>query len=114
MKSARGKGKGIPQSLRAFARVLCCTFPQGAQIKSVTLFYHLPEDNAKSINSIMIFSELTDLSKEAAKNDGRLARLPFKDGSRELEAHKIILSHINRLIEDHSACIKVPWKACLS
>jgi len=47
------------------------------------------------------------LSKEAAQNDGRLARLPFKDGNRELEAHKILLSHINRLIEDHSVCIKV-------
>ncbi|KAG7565751.1 Rubisco LSMT substrate-binding domain superfamily [Arabidopsis suecica] len=78
VKSAIGKGKGIPQSLRAFARVLCCTIPQ----------------------------ELNDLSKEAAQNDGRLARLPFKDRSRELEAHKILLSHINRLIADHSACIK--------
>ncbi|XP_010427256.1 PREDICTED: ribulose-1,5 bisphosphate carboxylase/oxygenase large subunit N-methyltransferase, chloroplastic-like isoform X2 [Camelina sativa] len=78
VKSAIGKGKGIPQSLRAFARVLCCTIPQ----------------------------ELNDLSKEAAQNDGRLARLPLKDRSRELEAHKILLSHINRLIEDHSACIK--------
>ncbi|XP_010504351.1 PREDICTED: ribulose-1,5 bisphosphate carboxylase/oxygenase large subunit N-methyltransferase, chloroplastic-like isoform X2 [Camelina sativa] len=78
VKSAIGKGKGIPQSLRAFARVLCCTIPQ----------------------------ELNDLSKEAAQHDGRLARLPLKDRSRELEAHKILLSHINRLIEDHSACIK--------
>ncbi|OAP01629.1 hypothetical protein AXX17_AT3G49630 [Arabidopsis thaliana] len=78
VKSAIGKGKGIPQSLRAFARVLCCIIPQ----------------------------ELNDLSKEAAQNDGRLARLPFKDGNRELEAHKILLSHINRLIEDHSVCIK--------
>ncbi|KAL1213708.1 Ribulose-1,5 bisphosphate carboxylase/oxygenase large subunit N-methyltransferase [Cardamine amara subsp. amara] len=78
VKSAKGKGKGFPQSLRAFSRVLCCTIPQ----------------------------ELNDLSKEAAQNDGRLARLPFKDRSRELEAHKIILSHINRLIENHSACIK--------
>ncbi|KAF8101943.1 hypothetical protein N665_0201s0239 [Sinapis alba] len=78
VKSATGKGKGIPQSLRAFARLLCCTTPQ----------------------------ELNDLSKEAEQNDGRLARLPFKDRSRELEAHKIILSHINRLIEDHSICIK--------
>ncbi|KAF2590457.1 hypothetical protein F2Q70_00040899 [Brassica cretica] len=71
-------GKGIPQSLRAFARLLCCTSPQ----------------------------ELNDLSKEAEQNDGRLARLPFKDRSRELEAHKIILAHINRLIEDHNVCIK--------
>ncbi|XP_023638118.1 ribulose-1,5 bisphosphate carboxylase/oxygenase large subunit N-methyltransferase, chloroplastic isoform X2 [Capsella rubella] len=78
VKSAIGKGRGIPQSLRAFARVLSCTIPQ----------------------------ELNDLSKEAAQNDGRLARLPLKDRSRELEAHKILLSHINRLIEDHSACIK--------
>ncbi|CAH2064080.1 unnamed protein product [Thlaspi arvense] len=80
VKSAKGKGKGIPQSLRAFARLLSCTSPQ----------------------------ELNDLSKEAAQNDGRLARLPFKDGCRELKAHKIILSHINKLIEDHSACIKEP------
>ncbi|XP_013605326.1 PREDICTED: ribulose-1,5 bisphosphate carboxylase/oxygenase large subunit N-methyltransferase, chloroplastic-like [Brassica oleracea var. oleracea] len=71
-------GKGIPQSLRAFARLLSCTSPQ----------------------------ELNDLSKEAEQNDGRLARLPFKDRSRELEAHKIILAHINRLIEDHNVCIK--------
>ncbi|KAG2328948.1 hypothetical protein Bca52824_000128 [Brassica carinata] len=78
VKSATGKGKGIPQSLRAFARLLCCTSPQ----------------------------ELNDLSKEAEQNDGRLARLPFKDRSRELEAHKIILSHINKLIEDHNVCIK--------
>lgn len=78
VKSATGKGKGIPQSLRAFARLLCCTTPQ----------------------------ELNDLSKEAEQNDGRLARLPFKDRSRELEAHKIILSHINRLTEDHNVCIK--------
>ncbi|CAH8389698.1 unnamed protein product [Eruca vesicaria subsp. sativa] len=78
VKSATGKGKGIPQSLRAFARLLCCTTSQ----------------------------ELNDLSKEAEQNDGRLARLPFKDRSRELEAHNIILSHINRLIEDHNVCIK--------
>ncbi|RID47153.1 hypothetical protein BRARA_I03773 [Brassica rapa] len=71
-------GKGIPQSLRAFARLLSCTSPQ----------------------------ELNDLSKEAELNDGRLARLPFKDRSRELEAHKIILAHINSLIVDHSVCIK--------
>ncbi|CDY40200.1 BnaA09g34820D [Brassica napus] len=71
-------GKGIPQSLRAFARLLSCTSPQ----------------------------ELNDLSKEAEQNDGRLARLPFKDRSREVEAHKIILAHINSLIVDHSVCIK--------
>uniref|UniRef100_M4CSE3 Uncharacterized protein n=1 Tax=Brassica campestris TaxID=3711 RepID=M4CSE3_BRACM len=86
------KGKGIPQSPRSFARLLCCTSPQGAQFKILTV--------------IMISAELNDLSTEAEQNDGRLARLPFKDRSKELEAHTIILSHINRLIEDHNVCIK--------
>ncbi|CAN8268072.1 unnamed protein product [Cochlearia groenlandica] len=78
VRSTKGKGRGIPQSLRAFARVLCCTSLQ----------------------------ELDDLSKEAEQNDGRLARLPFKDKKREFESHKILLSHINILIENHSGCIK--------
>ena len=30
VRSAKGKGNGLPQSLRAFARVLSCTNPQGA------------------------------------------------------------------------------------
>ncbi|XP_024013844.1 ribulose-1,5 bisphosphate carboxylase/oxygenase large subunit N-methyltransferase, chloroplastic isoform X2 [Eutrema salsugineum] len=62
VKSSKGKGKGLPQSLRAFARLLCCTSSQ----------------------------ELNDLSKEAEQNDGRLARLPFKDERREFEAHKVL------------------------
>ncbi|KAM1406488.1 hypothetical protein ACFXTH_001151 [Malus domestica] len=41
-RSGSGKGKGIPQSLRAIARVLCCASPQ----------------------------ELKDLAKEAAEHDG--------------------------------------------
>ncbi|WZZ15801.1 hypothetical protein YC2023_108890 [Brassica napus] len=57
--------------------------------------------------SLVPLLKLNDLSKEAEQNDGRLARLPFKDRSRELEAHKIILAHINSLIVDHSVCIKV-------
>ncbi|KAH0910910.1 LOW QUALITY PROTEIN: hypothetical protein HID58_034231 [Brassica napus] len=56
--------------------------------------------------SLVPLLKLNDLSKEAEQNDGRLARLPFKDRSRELEAHKIILAHINSLIVDHSVCIK--------
>ncbi|KAM1162126.1 hypothetical protein PS2_001169 [Malus domestica] len=45
VRSGSGKGKGIPQSLHAFARVLCCASPQ----------------------------ELSDLAKEAAERDGQLA-----------------------------------------
>ncbi|CAI0411569.1 unnamed protein product [Linum tenue] len=78
VKSAKGKGKGIPQSIRAFARVLSCTRPE----------------------------DLSDLAVEAAQNDGRLARRPFKDNSREIRAHTILLSHINRLIDQCHASIK--------
>ncbi|RVW49373.1 hypothetical protein CK203_092697 [Vitis vinifera] len=60
VKSARGKGRGIPQSLRAFARIFCCTSPQ----------------------------ELSDLAVEAAQNDGRLARRPLKSWNREIQAHQ--------------------------
>ncbi|CAN1747439.1 Actin-histidine N-methyltransferase, partial [Linum perenne] len=56
VKSVTGKGKGIPQSLRAFARVMSCNHPE----------------------------DLRDLAAEAAQNDGRLARRPFKDNSTEL------------------------------
>ncbi|CAL1374386.1 unnamed protein product [Linum trigynum] len=78
VKSAEGRGKGIPQSIRAFARVLSCTHPE----------------------------DLSDLAVEAAQNDGRLARRPFKDNSREIRAHTILLSHINRLIDQCHASIK--------
>lgn len=78
VRSARGKGKGLPQSLRAFARVLCCNSSQ----------------------------ELIDLAMEAAQNDGRLARRPFKDSSREIQAHEILLSRISQLIEEYSVSMK--------
>ncbi|GLT70063.1 hypothetical protein SLA2020_421640 [Shorea laevis] len=78
VRSARGKGKGLPQSLRAFARVLCCTSSQ----------------------------ELCDLAIEASQSDGRLARQPLKDRRREIQAHKMLLSHISQLIEKHDAAIK--------
>ncbi|CAN1257838.1 Ribosomal lysine N-methyltransferase 4 [Linum perenne] len=79
VKSVTGKGKGIPQSLRAFARVLS---------------YNHPED-------------LRDLATEAAQNDGRLARRPLKDSSREIRAHSILLSHIIQLIDQYHASIQV-------
>ncbi|XP_028799450.1 ribulose-1,5 bisphosphate carboxylase/oxygenase large subunit N-methyltransferase, chloroplastic isoform X2 [Neltuma alba] len=71
------KGKGLPQSLRAFARVLSCTFPQ----------------------------ELDDLAMEAAQTDGRLARRPLRNISKEIEAHLLLSSLFNKLIAEHSEAI---------
>ncbi|XP_022765263.1 uncharacterized protein LOC111310257 isoform X5 [Durio zibethinus] len=79
VRSPKGKGKGLPQSLRAFARVLCCTSPQ----------------------------ELSDLAMEAAQTDGRLARRPLKDSRREFQAHQMLLSHITHLMQQHDAAIKL-------
>lgn len=78
VKSARGKGRGIPQSLRAFARIFCCTSPQ----------------------------ELSDLAVEAAQNDGRLARRPLKSWNREIQAHQVLLSWITQLINEYNTSIK--------
>ncbi|CAL5363555.1 unnamed protein product [Camellia sinensis] len=78
VRSAKGKGRGIPQSLRAFARVLCSTSSQ----------------------------ELSDLAMEAVQNDGRLARYPLKNKAREMEAHWFLLSKITRLVEEHNVSIK--------
>ncbi|XP_073266983.1 fructose-bisphosphate aldolase-lysine N-methyltransferase, chloroplastic [Populus alba] len=71
-------GKGLPQSLRAFARVLCCNSSQ----------------------------DLIDLAMEAAQNDGRLARCPLKNSSREIQAHEILLSRISQLIEEYNVSMK--------
>ncbi|GMN51222.1 hypothetical protein TIFTF001_020376 [Ficus carica] len=78
VRSANGKGKGIPQSLRAFGRVLSCVSPQ----------------------------ELSDLVKEAEENDGHLARRPLRKISREIEAHKILIARIMRLVEEYEASIE--------
>ncbi|GAB4854881.1 hypothetical protein Ancab_023467 [Ancistrocladus abbreviatus] len=78
VRSARGRGKGIPQSFRAFGRVMSCKSPQ----------------------------ELEDLATEAAQNDGRLARLPFINRSREIEAHEMLLAHIDELIEQYNLSIE--------
>lgn len=77
VRSARGKGKGLPQSLRAFARVLSCTTPQ----------------------------ELNDLVMEAAQTDGRLARRPFQDINKEIQAHLMLSSFFTPLIEERNAAI---------
>ncbi|KAB2597154.1 histone-lysine N-methyltransferase setd3 [Pyrus ussuriensis x Pyrus communis] len=77
VRSGSGKGKGIPESLRAFARVLCCTSPQ----------------------------ELSDLAKEATEPTGRLARRPLRNSSGEIKAHQMLLSKLTRLAEDYDASI---------
>ncbi|XP_037497876.1 N-lysine methyltransferase setd6 isoform X2 [Jatropha curcas] len=79
VKSAGGKGKGLPQSLRAFARILSCTTHQ----------------------------DLSDLVMEAAQNDGRLARRPLRNSSREIKAHEVLSFHITQLIEEYNASIKL-------
>ncbi|KAJ4719777.1 fructose-bisphosphate aldolase-lysine N-methyltransferase, chloroplastic [Melia azedarach] len=78
VRSAGGKRKGLPISLRAFARVLCCSSPQ----------------------------ELCDLAVEAANNDGRLARRPLRNGSQEILAHQLLLSQMTQLTEEYNASIK--------
>ncbi|RDX75472.1 Histone-lysine N-methyltransferase setd3, partial [Mucuna pruriens] len=77
VRSDRGKGKGLPQSLRALARVLSCTTSQ----------------------------ELEDLVVEAAQTDGRLARRPLQDISKEIQAHMMLLSLFIQLIEERNATI---------
>ncbi|KAJ4953458.1 hypothetical protein NE237_030290 [Protea cynaroides] len=78
VRSASGKGKGIPQPLRAFAR----------------------------ISSTTSVEELEDLILEAAENDGRLARRPLKSKSKEIQAHQILLLQLSRLIQEHEVSIK--------
>ncbi|XP_029151211.1 ribulose-1,5 bisphosphate carboxylase/oxygenase large subunit N-methyltransferase, chloroplastic isoform X3 [Arachis hypogaea] len=77
VKWPKGKGKGLPQSLRAFARVLSCTNRQ----------------------------ELDDLVVEAAQTDGRLGRRPLPDVNKEIQAHLMLSSLIGKLIEERSAAI---------
>ncbi|KAK9684075.1 hypothetical protein RND81_10G184800 [Saponaria officinalis] len=78
VRSSDSKGKGIPQSLRAFARVMCCNSSQ----------------------------ELDELAVEAAQHDGRLARRPLANRSLEMQAHKILLSRVNDVIDTHSVSIE--------
>ncbi|KAL0323985.1 UNVERIFIED_CONTAM: hypothetical protein Scaly_2365600 [Sesamum calycinum] len=79
VKTGSKKGKGIPQSLRAFARILTCNSQE----------------------------ELNDLALEAAQNDGRLARYPLKNKNREIAAHQLLLSEISQLVEEHNKYIKL-------
>ncbi|XP_071707294.1 fructose-bisphosphate aldolase-lysine N-methyltransferase, chloroplastic-like [Rutidosis leptorrhynchoides] len=78
VKSSSCKGRGIPQSLRALARVICCTSPQ----------------------------ELQDLATEATFNDGRLAQIPLKNKKREVEAHQFLLSRFNQIIGSYNVALE--------
>ncbi|MCL7032579.1 hypothetical protein MKW94_024222 [Papaver nudicaule] len=78
VRSSRGNGKGIPQSLRAFGRVLSAAYPQ----------------------------EVKDMEIEAATNDGRLARRPLNNTTREIEAHELLHSQISHLIQEYDASLK--------
>ena len=53
------------------------------------------------------YSELSDLAQEAAQNDGRLARHPLSNRSKEIWAHEKLLLLITQLIEKYNATIKV-------
>ncbi|CAA6661791.1 unnamed protein product [Spirodela intermedia] len=77
VRSTHGTGKGIPPSLRAFARVLSAKSP-----------------------------ELEEMRVEASENDGRLARRPLSSRSREIEAHRILISQIAPMIQSHNASIE--------
>ncbi|KAF6166488.1 hypothetical protein GIB67_038225 [Kingdonia uniflora] len=78
VRSSRGKGKGIPQTLRAFARILSTTSP----------------------------GELQEMEMEAEQNDGRLARRPLKNVSREIEAHHMLHTEVMHLIQEYDASVK--------
>ncbi|XP_022867995.1 uncharacterized protein LOC111387653, partial [Olea europaea var. sylvestris] len=77
--AASRRGRGIPQSLRAFGRIMSSDSQQ----------------------------ELNALAKEAEQHDGRLARNPFQNKRREIEAHQLLLSQIAKLIEEYDLSIKV-------
>ena len=53
------------------------------------------------------YTELSDLVKEAEENDGRLARRPLRNIHREIEAHKILIARITRLVEEYEVSIEV-------
>ncbi|XP_024996500.1 histone-lysine N-methyltransferase setd3 isoform X2 [Cynara cardunculus var. scolymus] len=78
VKSSSGKGRGIPQSLRALARVVCCTSSQ----------------------------ELQDLATEATQNDGGLARIPLKNRAREVQAHQFLRLRFDHIIDNYNAALE--------
>uniref|UniRef100_A0ACD5XF66 Uncharacterized protein n=1 Tax=Avena sativa TaxID=4498 RepID=A0ACD5XF66_AVESA len=78
VKYSGDKGTGIPQILRAFVRVFYSTSTE----------------------------ELEEMAMETAENDGRLARHPLKHLEREIHAHRMLLFHLDNMIQGHSTAIK--------
>lgn len=116
VRSAKGKGTGIPQSLRAAARVLSCASLEGVWIIFFSLHIVLCSSERTLLwtdtcfsESTLIgwFSELNDMEEEATQNDGRLGRRPLKNVNREIQAHQLLLSHITKLIDQYNASAKV-------
>ncbi|KAK8963906.1 hypothetical protein KSP40_PGU001498 [Platanthera guangdongensis] len=78
VKTSCRKGRGIPQALRAFARV----------------------------TTVLTCDELTTMANEATQSDGRLARWPLKDTFREIQAHNILLSEFVQMMKCRDAKIE--------
>lgn len=112
VKSASGKGKGIPQALRAYCRVLSATSLEGFNPLFITTkcFTRI---HVTAFNVILFWlmgfshTELKSLTIEAAENDGRLARRALTDRDGEIQAHHMLLSQFIPMVQDHDAALKV-------
>ncbi|CAO2196033.1 unnamed protein product [Urochloa humidicola] len=78
VKFCRGKAVGVPQILRAFFRVFYATS----------------------------LEELEEMSTEAARGDGRLARRPLENREREIHAHSMLLLHLDNEIQGYVTAIE--------
>lgn len=107
MRCATGRGRGLPQSLRAFARILSCTNPQGLYLPLCRLSFLHWHDSSYIFLVLVDCTELNELSSEAVNGDGRLARIPLKNVNKEVEAHRILLSQFKQLVEEYNASIEV-------
>ncbi|CAN6471134.1 unnamed protein product [Victoria cruziana] len=78
-------GRGFPPPLRAFARVVSAT----------------------------TYQELENMAAEALNRDGRLARLPLENKNKEVLSHRLLLSKIEGVIEEHMASISILERKCV-
>ncbi|GJM91739.1 hypothetical protein PR202_ga08146 [Eleusine coracana subsp. coracana] len=79
VKSTKGKGMGVPEILRAFFRVFGATSPE----------------------------DLFEMTVEATRTDGRLARRPLENIEKEIQAHRMLLLHLHDKIQTYSTAIEV-------
>jgi histone-lysine N-methyltransferase SETD3 len=56
---------------------------------------------------IVTSSELEEMSTEAARDDGRLARRPLENKEREIHAHRMLLMHLDKEIQGYFTAIEV-------